>query len=167
MDREELHRVLSHSLVTRVVPDETADQINYHVIFAQYTRRRAHFKTRPAEVTDMRTGSVNGFDPGGEAVAAVVALAPYAMALVDQVLDFLLGKTSESLGARIWAWITLRRHTRVPAELPVLTAELLEGVESLSRTLADEWELEPHKKDQLTLALVKLLLEQQKNEGEA
>ncbi|GHC45021.1 hypothetical protein [Streptomyces cinnamoneus] len=157
MDRLELHRNLSHDLVDRMAPEETADQITYHVISTRYAQRRTRFKSRPGKVTKMRAGSLTGFDPGTLGPAAVL-LAPFAMALVDHVLDLLLGKAGASVGSRLWAWITRRSLATPPAGSLDLTPERLEEVERLSRSLVAQWNLEPHRADQLIVELVKLLV---------
>lgn len=157
MDRDALHRTLSHSLVARVAPAEAANKITYHVVSTRYAQKRAHFKAKPAKLTRATTGVINGFGPG-DAAAASALVAPYAMALVDHVLDFLLGKSVESLWNRIRARIRRRHPVREEAVLPTLTPETLAQVKARCESLAKEWGLEQEQTDRLILAFVELLL---------
>ncbi|MFE6868720.1 hypothetical protein ACFVFS_19445 [Kitasatospora sp. NPDC057692] len=166
MNREELHRTLSDSLVGRVAPRELAQQSTYGQIFRRYGERREYFKTHPGAVAKGRGGGATNFDPGAAVVLAAVS--PYAMALLDQVLDHLIGKASESLGSRIWAWITRRRPTPASesAALPGLTPELLEEVRGIAAAFVERYDVPPHAANELIVEVVAVLLAHQQGNAD-
>ncbi|MGW4896320.1 hypothetical protein ACWEQL_29310 [Kitasatospora sp. NPDC004240] len=155
MDREELHRSLSDSVVTQVSPDEMKNKSFYALNYARYAGRRSYYRTRPAAVAKARGGGINGFDPGGTA-EAVGVVAPYVWVVVDTVLDHLLGEAGQSLGSRIWARITRRRPEAEPACVPPLTPDLVKSVEDAVRDRTPG--LDPKAADAIALAVVKEIL---------